>query len=465
MIAELSYNNAWYTLRGALSGKDAVTKAYTPFGEQAGEQSSGFGFNGEYYNASTGQLYLRARFYEPEMNRFSQKDILRGSISDALSLNRYTYCLNDPVNLTDPSGESIKTLLNSAKSFVTAVSTTYNIIKSEVKTIANTAVETVISTAANTAVAAKATVQTTKTAVVNSVKSSIKNGDSLKQTVTNAVQAGATSLRIGAVMTAAIATSGANSIQQTVSTGVNAVKATVAGGWNNVKSTGKEFLAQAANAIANCGLKKLDELSDQYPLIFGFRPKIWIENYINNTEIGIPAGTIINDQFCGTDTGIDKYRYGNSYMKNTGCEVIAVSNALTLMDINASIADLALEFQITNGVTSVPFVVYGQGGSNPYSAGDVLRMNGQDYTIVNSILDMQQEGVYIMSYWNNNNALTFEGLHGIAVQVYADGTVQTYNKGEMGPDETISFSDFISEHENGYIIGYYLGNPSENGEN
>ena len=71
VAAEVSYNNAWYTLGGMLSSKEVISKSFTPFGEQIGEQVSGFGYNGEYYNAATGMVYLRARFYEPEMNSFS----------------------------------------------------------------------------------------------------------------------------------------------------------------------------------------------------------------------------------------------------------------------------------------------------------------------------------------------------------------------------------------------------------
>ncbi len=71
VAAEVSYNKAWYTLGGMLSGKKVISKSYTPFGEQMGEPSSGFGYNGEYYNAATGVVYLRVRFYEPEMNRFN----------------------------------------------------------------------------------------------------------------------------------------------------------------------------------------------------------------------------------------------------------------------------------------------------------------------------------------------------------------------------------------------------------
>ena len=55
--------------------------------------------------------------------RFSQKDILRGSTDDVLSLNRYTYVKNDPINLVDPSGmffNSIKKATNIATSHVSS---------------------------------------------------------------------------------------------------------------------------------------------------------------------------------------------------------------------------------------------------------------------------------------------------------------------------------------------------------
>ena len=91
-----------------------------------GETTVGFGYNGEYYNAATGQIYLRARFYEPEMNRFSQKDIVRGDITVPASLNRYSYVQNDLVNFIDPSGESLKSAWNSVKN---AVSSVWNTVK------------------------------------------------------------------------------------------------------------------------------------------------------------------------------------------------------------------------------------------------------------------------------------------------------------------------------------------------
>jgi RHS repeat-associated protein len=49
----------------------------------------------------TGQYYLRARYYNRVIGRFSQEDIYRGD-----GLNLYAYCENNPVRYYDPSGYS-----------------------------------------------------------------------------------------------------------------------------------------------------------------------------------------------------------------------------------------------------------------------------------------------------------------------------------------------------------------------
>ena len=94
VAAEISYSTAWYSL----AGKTVTSRSYTPFGEQLGEEASGFGYNGEYYNAATGLIYLRARFYAPELNRFSQKDL------QIFVVNEYEYCHNNPVLYIDSNG-------------------------------------------------------------------------------------------------------------------------------------------------------------------------------------------------------------------------------------------------------------------------------------------------------------------------------------------------------------------------
>ena len=92
-----------------------VIKSYTPYGEQLNEKLFGFGYNGEEYDSATGMVYLRARWYEPAMARFAQKDIERGELTDTISQNRYLYAANDPVNYTDPSGEFKLPIINPLK--------------------------------------------------------------------------------------------------------------------------------------------------------------------------------------------------------------------------------------------------------------------------------------------------------------------------------------------------------------
>ena len=52
-------------------------------------------------------IYLRARYYDPSIGRFTSHDIEEGEISNPLDMNRYVYCRNNPIKYVDPSGESV----------------------------------------------------------------------------------------------------------------------------------------------------------------------------------------------------------------------------------------------------------------------------------------------------------------------------------------------------------------------
>jgi RHS repeat-associated protein len=49
--------------------------------------------------------YMRYRWYSPEIHRFINQDAHFGSITDAGSLNRYSYAGSNPVTRGDPKGE------------------------------------------------------------------------------------------------------------------------------------------------------------------------------------------------------------------------------------------------------------------------------------------------------------------------------------------------------------------------
>lgn len=74
-----------------------------------------FRYRGEYYDVETATIYLRARYYNPSNGRFTQRDSFAGIKSDPLSLNLYTYCLNNPILGIDPTGHMPHWLKNTLK--------------------------------------------------------------------------------------------------------------------------------------------------------------------------------------------------------------------------------------------------------------------------------------------------------------------------------------------------------------
>ncbi len=64
-----------------------------------------FKFTGQQFDPVTQQYYLRARFYNPVVARFTQEDTYRDD-----GLNLYAYCANNPVYYADPTGNAAKAI-------------------------------------------------------------------------------------------------------------------------------------------------------------------------------------------------------------------------------------------------------------------------------------------------------------------------------------------------------------------
>ncbi len=93
------------------TGATAGTQRFDAWGNVLASTGSipHYGYTGREPD-ETGLVYYRARYYDPSIGRFTQRDPsgLRGGI------NLYAYVGNNPVNLTDPSGLLPKTLFADA---------------------------------------------------------------------------------------------------------------------------------------------------------------------------------------------------------------------------------------------------------------------------------------------------------------------------------------------------------------
>jgi len=85
---------------------DANSNGYVDSDEINDEDDNPFRYCGEYWDKETATYYLRARYYNPVTGRFITEDSFAGYKDDPLSLNRYTYCSNNPILFVDPSGNT-----------------------------------------------------------------------------------------------------------------------------------------------------------------------------------------------------------------------------------------------------------------------------------------------------------------------------------------------------------------------
>jgi len=116
----LSGNVIWYYHPDHLGSSNVITDQdgnlrayfeYTPYGKTARDdrpinpesRATDYRFTGKELD-NTGLYYYGARYYDPEIGRFITPDSFVSNPLDPQTLNRYTYCRNNPLIYIDPSG-------------------------------------------------------------------------------------------------------------------------------------------------------------------------------------------------------------------------------------------------------------------------------------------------------------------------------------------------------------------------
>ena len=86
------------------SGTKLNTYNYDAFGNETISEetiANPFRYAGEYYDTESDNIYLRARYYTPNIGRFINEDPIQSG------LNWYSYCAGNPILYKDPSGLKI----------------------------------------------------------------------------------------------------------------------------------------------------------------------------------------------------------------------------------------------------------------------------------------------------------------------------------------------------------------------
>jgi RHS repeat-associated protein len=90
-----------------LSGQRTDAYGYDVFGavrSQIGDSSQSFTFTGEQVDGELGLMFLRARYFDPQIGRFFSADTFPGSDLLTQTWNRYTYVQNSPAMHEDRDG-------------------------------------------------------------------------------------------------------------------------------------------------------------------------------------------------------------------------------------------------------------------------------------------------------------------------------------------------------------------------
>lgn len=188
---------ALYRWDGLNNGVLVATYKYDPWGKPLGIYNASdssisqtasnvaaynpFRYRGYRYDADTGFYYLQSRYYDPAICRFINADEYSDTDDGLLGFNMFAYCLNNPINRSDPNGSW--SLPNWAKVAIGVAAIAVGVAAAVVTAGTATAALPAVVAGVKTALVAGA-VSAGSSAAVATVKS-IAHGDNLSTAVKN----------------------------------------------------------------------------------------------------------------------------------------------------------------------------------------------------------------------------------------------------------------------------------------
>ncbi len=90
-----------------ISGNVVNEYDYEAFGgliDSSGDTDNSYLFAGEQFDGDLDEYYLRQRYYDQGIGRFTRRDTYEGRINEPITLHKYLYANANPVVYVDPSG-------------------------------------------------------------------------------------------------------------------------------------------------------------------------------------------------------------------------------------------------------------------------------------------------------------------------------------------------------------------------
>ncbi|MBF7073936.1 hypothetical protein ISG33_11045 [Glaciecola sp. MH2013] len=115
-------------------GNVSDTHKYDAFGNLlnlTGDTQNDYLFTGEQYDSGLDNYYLRARYYDQGVGRFTQQDTWMGHNHDPVTMHKYLYANADPVNYTDPTGNFSLSSLTAGQT-ISGILTTMSIVSTAI---------------------------------------------------------------------------------------------------------------------------------------------------------------------------------------------------------------------------------------------------------------------------------------------------------------------------------------------
>ncbi len=207
----------------------------------------------------------------------------------------------------------------------------------------------------------------------------------------------------------------------------------------------KDFWKSVMTAVS----EPLEEIAKSFiqPATW-FSTRNWQEDYEQNLAHDVRGRPVYGQE---TDEEASAFQFGEGTGESSGCGAIATYNALYLLGLDPSLANIMKEYRQTGGT-----VASGAWGTSPFSAPKVLDKYPVDYVEYADMYeldqDMQVGDVAIFSLWNNRNDIR-DGYHSFAIQKTEDGYI-SYNW-SSADEEARKMDDIDEVQAGGNFISAY----------